>query len=80
MLQDNGGGISSQRVLLLVWCAVLIVVWCVVAIKTKTIPDIPAGVLTLSGIIIGGKVLQRFGEQPEPPPAPAADPIHTTTL
>jgi hypothetical protein len=64
ILEDNAGGLSSIRLLMIAWALAVMVTWCVVAISTKTIPDIPTGVLTFTGMIVGGKVAQRFGEQP----------------
>lgn len=65
MLSDNSGGVSFIRVASAVWLFGLVVTWLIVAITTKTIPDIPGGVLALTGTLIGGKVVQRFGESPE---------------
>lgn len=65
MLSDNSGGISSLRVLCVSWIILLMSVWIGVAIAKGELPDIPGGVLTLTGTLIGGKVVQRFGEDSE---------------
>jgi len=67
ILEDNAGGFSSIRLLMLVWATVLITTWVVVAIYTRTIPDIPPGVLAFTGMVVGGKVVQRYGEKLEQP-------------
>ena len=64
ILEDNAGGLSSIRVLMLCWCVAVMVTWCVVALSTRTMPDIPPGVITFTGMVLGGKVIQRFAEQP----------------
>lgn len=64
ILEDNAGGLSSIRVLMLCWTVAVMATWITVALSTKTMPDIPSGVLTFTGMIVGGKVAQRFGEQP----------------
>lgn len=64
LLEDNSGGLSSCRVVMLVWTMALFGTWVTVAYKTKSLPDVPTGVLTLTGMILGGKVVQRFGETP----------------
>lgn len=65
LLSDNSGGISTIRVLCAFWVIMLMFVWLGVAIAQASIPDIPGGILTLTGTLIGGKVVQRFGEAPE---------------
>ena len=62
---DNSGGISTIRVIAVLWMLTLTSTWTFVAIKNVEIPDIPEGVLTVTGTLIGGKVIQRFGEKPE---------------
>jgi hypothetical protein len=64
ILEDNAGGLSSIRVLMLCWSVAVIGAWVFVAITTRALPDIPSGVITFTGMVIGGKVAQRFGEQP----------------
>jgi Na+/H+ antiporter NhaB len=63
LLSDNSGGLSTIRILSIGWVLLVAIVWAVVALKTRTMPDIPGGVLALSGVIVGGKVVQRFGER-----------------
>lgn len=64
LLEDNAGGFSSIRLLMLAWSGIVMVTWCFVAVRSGTIPDIPTGVITFTGMVIGGKVAQRFGEGP----------------
>lgn len=65
MFEDNSGGISTMRVIAFLWMLILTSTWAFVAYKTQSIPDIPEGVLAVTGTLIGGKVIQRFGEKPE---------------
>jgi uncharacterized membrane-anchored protein len=65
MLGDNSGGISAIRGLAVVWLVTVCAVWTFVAVRTLTLPDIPAGVQWITATIIAGKVVQRFGEKPE---------------
>lgn len=64
MLSDGSDGISTMRVLLTLWTLGVMAAWLMAALGTHTIPDIPSGVLTLTGMLVGGKVIQRFGEEP----------------
>ena len=64
MLEDNNGGTSSLRVVMVLWLLILFLVWLIVSIATMTLAEIPTGVLTLTGTLVGGKVIQRMGETP----------------
>lgn len=63
LLEDNAGGYSSIRVFMLLWFLCLAPIWIYVCYKTQTIADIPTGVLGFTAMIVGGKVVQRFGEK-----------------
>ena len=62
-LEDNSGGISIMRIICLCWITVLASVWLLVSIHSRTIADIPNGVLMLTGWLVSGKVVQRFAEK-----------------
>lgn len=62
LLEDNSGGVSSMRLAMLLWLLAIGVTWTVLAFRTSQLPDIPPGVLALTGMLVGGKVVQRFGE------------------
>jgi uncharacterized membrane-anchored protein len=68
LLGDNSGGISAIRGLAVMWLVTLCAVWAFVALRTLTLPDIPGGVQWITAVIIGGKVVQRFGEKLEGTP------------
>jgi hypothetical protein len=55
IVQDNSGGLSSSRILMLMWGIVTLLIW-----AAGTIP--PEVVTILLGIT-GAKVVQRFGEK-----------------
>lgn len=67
LLEDNAGGLSSIRAAMLAWLVAVGATWVFVAIATRSLPDIPGGVLTFTGMLVGGKVVQRFGEKPAEP-------------
>ena len=63
MLEDNQGGTSSMRVLMIVWGIGVFGVWCYASIHTGGLVPIPESVIT---ILLGtsvAKVVQRFGEK-----------------
>jgi hypothetical protein len=64
-LEDNNGGLSSTRLALLIWVFGILIVWsysCFSANPVK-LAAIDPTVLTLLGILMGGKVVQKFGEK-----------------
>lgn len=68
ILQDNSGGASSTRVILLVCFIGVVAVWAGLSIKAGSMQPIPDGITTILGIVMSGKVIQRFGEKPEGTP------------
>ena len=72
-LEDNNGGFSAMRLALLLWVVGLLVVWLIGSIKGGgTLQEIPGSVLTLVGILTGGKAVQRFGETSDESGMPVA--------
>lgn len=68
MFEDNSGGISSIRVLMLLWGAGVFIIWAAawaVAIYhgIYTAPNIPPEVVTILLGVTGIKTVQRFGEK-----------------
>lgn len=63
LIEDNTGGASSMRVLMLGAFLAVGAVWCFVAVSTKSIPDLPPGVVTVLGAVVAAKTAQRFGEK-----------------
>lgn len=63
-LEDNSGELASTRLTLLLWSVGILVIWVYRAFHDSTLV-IDNSVVTLFGIIVGGKAVQRFGEKPE---------------
>lgn len=74
MLEDNSGGYSTMRVLLVLVVLSVLVVWVSASFRAPsgTIPELPTNVLAFVGSFVAAKAVQRFGEQPvvEPPTTP----------
>ena len=82
LVSDNAGGWSTMRLVVLLWCIMMTVTWAIVAISTRSIPDIPTGVLGVTTAFLGAKAIQRIGEvapATTETAAPAASPAVTTT-
>jgi hypothetical protein len=62
-LLSEKGTVSAIRVCMVVWFAVFILTWLMVALARPGIPEIPASVVTFSGMMLGAKVWQKSQEQ-----------------
>ncbi len=68
MLQDNSGGMSSMRVLMLLWGVGVFVVWaagCGFSMYhgVYVFPTLPPEIVTILLGVTGVKCVQRFGEK-----------------
>jgi hypothetical protein len=61
-LDKGTGDLSATRLVLFIWATGVLVVWAVVSIVAKDIQTIPESVITVLGLALGGKAVQRFGE------------------
>ena len=56
------GKVSASRLLLLVWGLGVFLIWAYASLRLGALAEIPQSVLTVLGIVVGGKTVQRFGE------------------
>lgn len=61
-LEDNSGGFSATRLAFLLWALGVLAVWIYSSIKNNSLQAIDGSVTTILGILMTGKVVQRFGE------------------
>ncbi len=62
-LQDSTGNFSSTRLAFLVWAIGVLACWAYVVVKSLALPPIPTEVVTVLGILMTGKVVQKYTEQ-----------------
>jgi len=62
-LQESNGTLSSNRLLFIIWILGVLSVWIVLCLKSGTLLEIPDSVTAITGIIITGKVTQKFAEK-----------------
>jgi len=62
-LMDGKGKYSAIRLSFLCWMLGVLVMWGWVSFQQKSLQPIPESVITLIGIAVGGKVVQRIGEK-----------------
>lgn len=61
-LQDDKGNTSSMRIAFLCLVVGVFLVWAIVCVMSKAIVDLPSGIQTVLGMIMTGKVAQKFAE------------------
>jgi uncharacterized membrane protein len=49
-----------MRLVMIVWTTGLLGIWAALCVIRKEMVDIPSGVATVHGLVIGGKMLQSF--------------------
>jgi hypothetical protein len=57
---------SAIRLALLLWVVGVLMVWIYASWKAGTLQAIPESVITILGLLAGGKAVQRFGEKVTP--------------
>jgi hypothetical protein len=62
LLNDKDGKQSSMRLAMLAWAGAVLVAWLWTSYTQNQLVDIPQSVLTIVGVFVSGKVVQRFGE------------------
>lgn len=73
-LQENNGGFSATRLGFLLWVIGVLVVWIMNSLKSGTLAPIDSSVTAVIGILMTGKVVQKFGEKDDAGPAAPAAP------
>ena len=63
-LQEDNGGFSATRLAFLLWAVGVLVVWIIESLSSKSLERIDPTVTTILGILMTGKVVQKFGEKP----------------
>ena len=61
-LEENSGHKSLIRLVTLLWFSFLFLVWVLLSCLETHLVEIPSSVLELSGMLLAGKVIQKFGE------------------
>jgi preprotein translocase subunit SecY len=76
LLQDDDGNTSSMRLAFLITVITALITWAAISYATKSMPEIPASMLALIGMLLAGKVTQKHIEVNPSSTTPA---ISTTT-
>jgi hypothetical protein len=68
--QEDNGGLSATRLAFLLWATGVLVVWIISSLTNGKLQPIDSSVTTILGILMVGKVVQKFGEKPGQPSPP----------
>lgn len=61
-IREKTGKLSSSRLLILLWGGGVFLIWAVSSLRAEMLQPIPESVITVVGVLIGAKTVQRFGE------------------
>jgi hypothetical protein len=62
--QENDGSLSATRLGFLLWVFGVFVIWAFASWSKMQLQPIDSSVITVIGILMTGKVVQKFGEKP----------------
>jgi hypothetical protein len=64
IVEDKADGeLSALRVAMLLWVVGVLVAWIVVSMMHRALQDLPGQVVTVIGVLVTGKTVQRFSER-----------------
>ncbi len=61
-LQEDNGRFSATRLAFLFWSIGVLVVWITISLYQHTLSDLPQSIYLIIGMLMSGKVIQKFGE------------------
>lgn len=64
--QEANGTLSATRLAFLAWVFVVLTIWGIDSFRSQKMENIPESVQVLIGVLMTGKVAQKFGEKPKP--------------
>jgi hypothetical protein len=59
IFMDNDGSLSCSRFVMILYASVIISAWCYVSVKSAALTPVPESVITMLGLSLGAKVLQK---------------------
>lgn len=68
-VRDEGGRLSSMRLLFLIWGLGTFIVWAYLSLKTLAFMALPLSITSFIISLIGGKVFQSYTETMPPVPS-----------
>jgi hypothetical protein len=61
-LREENGKLSATRLAFLLWAVGVLVMWIIACVNKGELQAIDNSVVTVLGLLMGGKAVQRFGE------------------
>lgn len=65
--QEDNGHLSSTRLAFLFWTIGVLVVWSISSLRGTGLAELPESIEIIIGLLMSGKVVQKFGEKPNNP-------------
>jgi hypothetical protein len=70
-LQEDNGNFSSTRLAFLLWTIGVLIVWSITSLHSTTgLAVLPESIVIIIGLLMTGKVVQKFEEKPNNPMTP----------
>jgi len=63
-VEEDNGGLSATRLAFLLWTIGVFIVWIIDSLRQGTLQVVTGDIATIIGILMTGKVVQKFGEKP----------------
>ncbi len=60
--QDTDGKLSATRLVMILWVIGTFCIWSYISIKSASLVELPSSVVEILGILLTGKVVQKFSE------------------
>jgi hypothetical protein len=74
LFQEDNGNLSSTRLAFLLWTVGVLVVWSISSLRCTTgLAELPESIWIIIGLLMSGKVVQKFGEKPNSQMMPTED-------
>ncbi len=61
-IREENGKLSSSRLLIMLWGGGVFIIWAISSLQGEVLQSIPDSVITVVGVLVGAKTVQRFGE------------------
>ncbi len=61
--ESESGKLSAARVIFLLWSLGVFAIWIWFSVGARELQPVPSSVVTILGLLAGGKTIQKFREQ-----------------
>jgi|TARA_R110000824_G_scaffold20545_15_gene77438 hypothetical protein len=65
LLKEDSGKLSSTRLAFMAWSLIVLATWAIVSYQSGELIKLDNSIVSILGVLMSGKVVQRFGEKPK---------------